>query len=149
VSCCPPRRWRAGPPHWPGPRSIPPGWPGNWPTEDDAHLADASISGEYSLFGTPQQALFGVNRSKGKRLQYFRPVSGTDPAFDPLRSALEGRQRPLAHAYWADPAPCSMLIDEVEAIWSAIAEHDDWSPFESKIEAIRRFGDAMTSDAAA
>jgi hypothetical protein len=42
-----------------------------------------------------------------------------------------------------------MLIDEVEAIWSAIAERDDWSPFESKIEAIRRFGDAMTSDAAA
>jgi hypothetical protein len=40
-----------------------------------------------------------------------------------------------------------MLIDEVEAIWSAIDEHDDWRPFESKIEAIRRLADAMTSDA--
>lgn len=60
------------------------GWPGNWPTEDDAQLADASVSGSYSLFGTEQQAMFGVNRSKGKRLQYTRPVADTDPAFGPL-----------------------------------------------------------------
>jgi uncharacterized protein YdiU (UPF0061 family) len=70
-------------------------------------------------------------------------------AFDGLRACLEGRQRLLTHSYWSDPAPCSMHIDEVESIWAAIADHDDWSPFESKIEAIRRFGDAMTSDAAA
>jgi len=41
-----------------------------------------------------------------------------------------------------------MLIDEVEAIWAAIAERDDWSMFEAKIVAIRRFGDAMKVDAA-
>jgi len=63
--------------------------------------------------------------------------------FDDLRAGLEGRERTLSHPYWSDPAPCSMLIDEVEAIWSAIADHDDWSPFESKIDAIRRFGEAM------
>jgi hypothetical protein len=40
-----------------------------------------------------------------------------------------------------------MLVEEVESIWSAIADHDDWRPFESKIEAVRRLGDAMTSDA--
>jgi hypothetical protein len=40
-----------------------------------------------------------------------------------------------------------MLIDEVESIWSSIAENDDWSPFESKIEAVRRLGDATASDA--
>ena len=71
------------------------------------------------------------------------------PEFDELRSRLKGRRRPLTHPYWADEGPCSMLIDEVEAIWAAIAEHDDWSPFESKIEAIRRFGDAMRADAPA
>jgi hypothetical protein len=42
-----------------------------------------------------------------------------------------------------------MHIDEVESIWSAIAENDDWGPFNAKIEAVRRLGDAMTSDAAA
>lgn len=67
--------------------------------------------------------------------------------FDELRARLEGRQHPLTHPYWSDPAPCSMQIDEVESIWAAISDDDDWSPFESKIEAIRRFGDAMTSDA--
>jgi uncharacterized protein YdiU (UPF0061 family) len=69
--------------------------------------------------------------------------------FDELRAKLAGRQHPLGHPYWSDPAPCSMLIDEVESIWGAIADNDDWGPFEAKIEAIRRMGDAMTSDAAA
>ena len=72
----------------------------------------------------------------------------TAPAFDALRSALSGRERPLAHPYWSDPAPCAMLIDEVEAIWAAIAEGDDWGPFETKIAAIRRFGEAHAADAA-
>lgn len=67
--------------------------------------------------------------------------------FDELRQQLEGRQRPLTHSYWCDAAPCSMHIDEVEAIWAAIADHDDWAPFESKIEAIRRMGEAMIADA--
>lgn len=69
-----------------------------------------------------------------------------DPLFEDLRAALDGRQRHLSHPYWDEEAPCSMLIDEVEAIWAAIADRNDWSPFEKKIAAIRRFGDAMTSD---
>ena len=35
-----------------------------------------------------------------------------------------------------------MLIDEVEMIWSAIADADDWTPFEAKIAAVRRMGAA-------
>ncbi|MDQ3077224.1 MAG: YdiU family protein [Pseudomonadota bacterium] len=70
-----------------------------------------------------------------------------DAVFDDLRRALDGRQRFLTHAYWSDPAPCSMLIDEVEEIWAAIATRDDWVPFEAKIAAIRRMGEAMASDA--
>ncbi len=46
--------------------------------------------------------------------------------------------------YWDDSAPCSMHIAEVEAIWAAIAERDDWSALDAKIAAIRRMGDAMT-----
>ena len=69
--------------------------------------------------------------------------------FDELRARLEGRQRPLTHPYWSDPSPCSMHIEEVEAIWTAIADHDDWSPFESKIESVRRLGEAVASDAPA
>jgi hypothetical protein len=70
-----------------------------------------------------------------------------DPTFDALRRELEGRLRPPTHEFWADEAPCSMSIDEVEEIWEAIAKDDDWAPFERKIAAIRRFGDAITTDA--
>ncbi|MXO47701.1 YdiU family protein [Erythrobacter vulgaris] len=47
-----------------------------------------------------------------------------------------------SHTYWAEGAPESMVIDEVEAIWSAIAERDDWQPLQGKIARLRRMGDA-------
>ncbi len=47
-----------------------------------------------------------------------------------------------SHDYWSDEAPCTMLIDEVEAIWAPIAERDDWQPLHAKVAAIRRMGAA-------
>ena len=46
------------------------------------------------------------------------------------------------HGYWSAEEPCSMHIEEVEAIWSAIAERDDWAPLYAKVAAIRDMGDA-------
>ena len=46
------------------------------------------------------------------------------------------------HPYWSEGAVQSMLVDEVETLWSAIAERDDWAPLEEKIIAIRQMGDA-------
>jgi len=88
-------------------------------------------------------------------LVFFDWRGGRDPGADKypseqfrnLSKALEGRERPEAHPYWSDPGPCSMPIDEVEAIWSAISERDDWRPFEDKVRAIRRMGEAMRGDA--
>ncbi|ARR55624.1 selenoprotein O [Rhizorhabdus wittichii DC-6] len=67
--------------------------------------------------------------------------------FAAFRDAIGGYQGVVAldHDYWSDAAPCSMLIDEVEAIWSAIDTDDDWSVLEAKITAIRRMGEAMRS----
>ena len=42
------------------------------------------------------------------------------------------------HAYFQDDDPQTMLIDEVEAIWAPIAEHDDWSVLADKIHQIHR-----------
>lgn len=61
-----------------------------------------------------------------------------------------GRCRPrpgirLDHPYFAGEAPCTMLIDEVEAIWAPIAESDDWSRFHAKIAEIRLMGEALES----
>ena len=53
----------------------------------------------------------------------------------------------LDHEYWSDPEPCSMHIEEVEAIWSAIAEADDWAPLHGKLAAVRRMGDALNPNA--
>ena len=36
-----------------------------------------------------------------------------------------------------------MLIEEVEAIWAAIAERDDWQPLTAKIAAAREMGQAL------
>lgn len=68
-----------------------------------------------------------------------------DPAFASLGLLLEKFEsvRTTDHSYWADPDPCSMHIEEVEAIWAGIAHEDDWSVFDAKIAAIRRMGEAM------
>jgi len=86
---------------------------------------------------------------------FFDWRGGRDPGeqaypreeFRQLAGLLNGRERPRSHPYWSDEAPCSMHIDEVEAIWSAIAERDDWRPFEEKITSIQRMGEAMDQDA--
>jgi uncharacterized protein YdiU (UPF0061 family) len=67
-------------------------------------------------------------------------------AFAPVRAALDGYSpRPgvrLDHPYFAD-RPCTMLIEDVEAIWAPIAGEDDWSLFRAKIAAIRSMGGAL------
>jgi len=88
---------------------------------------------------------------------FFDWRGGRDPGverypgdtFRKLAALLDGRARTQSHPYWSEADPCSMHIDEVEAIWAAIAEHDDWRPFEDKVRAIRRMGEAMEQDAAA
>ena len=65
-------------------------------------------------------------------------------AWDDLRAALApyAPRKSRDHAYWQG-GPCSMLIDEVEAIWTPIAEADDWSRVHAKVAAIRAMGDAL------
>jgi uncharacterized protein YdiU (UPF0061 family) len=46
------------------------------------------------------------------------------------------------HDYWNDNAPQSMVVEEVEAIWAAIDERDDWQPLRDKVAALRRMGEA-------
>ncbi|MDQ2877786.1 MAG: YdiU family protein [Pseudomonadota bacterium] len=73
------------------------------------------------------------------------PDSYADP-WTELRAALMP-YHPRAtreNAYWRGK-PCSMLIDEVEAIWSAIDARDDWTPFHAKIAAIRTMGAALAA----
>ena len=112
--------------------------------DDDRELAAALIKALASREAPIDRLFFDWRggRDPGRRVYPSEP-------FRALAKALEGRSRPLAHPYWSDAAPCSMQIDEVEAIWAAISERDDWQPFDDKVRAIRRMGEAMEQDAPA
>ncbi|MBN9080814.1 MAG: selenoprotein O [Rhizobiales bacterium 62-17] len=66
--------------------------------------------------------------------------------FAAVRADLMKRQTAagakIDHAYFARPAPCTMLIEEVEAIWAPIATADDWSLFHAKLAAIDEMAEA-------
>ena len=72
------------------------------------------------------------------------PHDYTAPAFVEFRDLVTGYRplTPIDHDYWAGSEPCSMLIEEVEAIWTPIAATDDWSMFDEKVAAIRAMGEA-------
>jgi serine/tyrosine/threonine adenylyltransferase len=90
---------------------------------------------------------------RGGRRRQPSPAEGAyaEETFDSFRSCI-ARHEPIegasAHEYWSDEEPCTMHIDEVEAIWSRIDEADDWSALYTKIDAIRRLGEAMRAPGA-
>lgn len=65
----------------------------------------------------------------------WTPVRDMAMDYSPLSTSI-------ADDYW-EGSPCSMHIEEVEAIWSAIDERDDWTPLHEKVTAIRRMGAAL------
>lgn len=87
----------------------------------------------YGGLARKEQALAGPS---GERYQGppFEALCRVLEAFTPARPEL------FEHAYFQGEGPCSLLIDEIEAIWSAIADEDDWGPFARKVEAIRAMG---------
>jgi len=85
---------------------------------------------------------------RGGRTRGPSPASSAyeEEPFAAFRSLVAGYQAApgaLDHDYWSDEAPCSMHIEEVEAIWARIDEADDWSALEAKVLAVRRMGAAM------
>ncbi len=67
-----------------------------------------------------------------------------DETWNPLRDLIEpyAPRRTRDDAYWQGE-PESMLIDEVEAIWAPIAEHDDWTLLHAKVARVRAMGRAL------
>ena len=51
----------------------------------------------------------------------------------------------LDHPYFARQTPCTMLIDEVEALWAPIAAEDNWSSLTTKLGDIRNMAEAYGS----
>jgi uncharacterized protein YdiU (UPF0061 family) len=71
------------------------------------------------------------------------------PAFAAVRDGLEARVRAdahaaLAHPYFQRPTPASLVIEEVETLWTAISERDDWSLFEAKLAEAAALREALS-----
>jgi len=83
----------------------------------------------YGGLARRDQALAGEAREKYQGYEFKRLVASLEryEPDDPAR---------LSHPYFTRGRPCTLLIDEIESIWSRIAEADDWSAFEAKIEEI-------------
>ena len=109
------------------------------PSDDAAAMIEAAVQG-MAASETPIDRFFHDWRGGD-------PREGADysgEAWAAYREAITGFEASGTndHPYWADDAPCSMHIDEVETIWSAIDKADDWAPLHEKVAAIRRMGEA-------
>jgi uncharacterized protein YdiU (UPF0061 family) len=100
---------------------------------DDAHVDFEEFF--FQMYGGPARpevrARFGTGPYQGER---WEKVAVLLERFTPLRSELP--------AYFAGARPETLLIEEIERVWSAIAERDDWGPFEAKVAALRARGAA-------
>ncbi|MCA9690669.1 MAG: YdiU family protein [Myxococcales bacterium] len=86
----------------------------------------------YGGVASERRALAGPGAA-GYRGDAFAELRGRLDPYEPRPDAR------LDDPYFAGDGPCSLLIDEIEAIWAAIAERDDWAPLERKVASIRRF----------
>ncbi len=109
--------------------------------------ADVALTGEVFAFLHATQMPFE---------QFFFDCQGGMPradadvykteAFTVLRQAFATFQpaapERLSHPYFAQAKPETLIIDEIEALWSGIAERDDWAPVYAKLKAIETAGQA-------
>jgi uncharacterized protein YdiU (UPF0061 family) len=116
--------------------------------------ADAALARAFAQFLEASQIPFeqawfdwhaGLSREaqamQGPAAAFYRHES-----FAEFRAALHG-YAPAAgarpdHAYFTRASPCTILIDEVEAIWAPIAERDDWSRLQAKLADIAQMAEA-------
>jgi uncharacterized protein YdiU (UPF0061 family) len=124
--------------------------------DDDAQLVDA-------LVAFLQESHVGFERCLfdwfGGEAAAPRALAGPAAAHYAGERFATLRRRLAAHAparpdladdpYFAGPGPCTMLIDEVEAIWAAIAARDDWGPLHAKLDDVERLRVRLGLDATA
>jgi len=111
--------------------------------DEDADLCSA-------VFEFLKESAVGVDRfffdwyageaSAGRAMRGPAAAHYAGPAFEALRPRL-GAHAPvaserLALPYYGLREPCSLLYDEIETIWAAIDERDDWGPLDAKLAAI-------------
>ncbi len=117
--------------------------------EKDAELAKAVVDFLISTRAPFERFFFDWRGGLASAQRAERSASAAlyqAPAFAPVRAALQERETTprarLDHRYFQRPEPCTMLIDEVESIWSGVAERDDWSALHAKLAEIGEMREA-------
>jgi uncharacterized protein YdiU (UPF0061 family) len=98
-------------------------------------LAESQVGYEQFFFDWYGGAVSAPRALAGLAAERYAGTS-----FEAVRRRLDaygpGAPERLAHPYWQRLRPCTLLIDEIETLWDAIAGRDDWSLFDAKIAAI-------------
>jgi uncharacterized protein YdiU (UPF0061 family) len=112
-------------------------------SEDDVELANAAFlalaeGGETLRWEPFFFDWFCGAASEARAMHGPRAAVYGGAAFVAFRGLLsryqpERRER-LAHPYFTRNDPHELLYDEIEALWAAIAERDDWAAFEAKLD---------------
>ena len=105
-------------------------------------LATSQIPFERFFFDAYGGAAAAARLARSPAAAEYRSTAAAEVVADLAAYAPRPTAR-LDHPYFADPAPCTLLIDEIEAIWAAIDVADRWTAFDAKIAAIRRMGEAL------
>jgi uncharacterized protein YdiU (UPF0061 family) len=90
-----------------------------------------------------------ASEARARRSPFAGAYAADDfkPVRERLLAAEPDRPERLAHPYFARAEPCTMLIDEVEALWAKIADADDWSGLAAKLAEIAEMREALGFDA--
>ena len=105
------------------------------------------VEADKALFAAAERAMLAS--SEGPDAFFFKHRGGRNAVSGAASgewSEMIARHVPAAaeaHPLWNESSAPALLIDEVETLWSAIAEHDDWQPLHDKIQKIRQLGDAL------
>ncbi len=90
----------------------------------EKHMHEAAI-GPDATFHAHRGGRNPPDSEFGELLRQFAPLDDADDAL------------------WSEAEAPSLVIEEVERVWSAIDKDDDWAPLAAKIGDIRRLGQAL------
>lgn len=121
------------------------------PPEDsaEAHTLTQAFWGAMQETTPPFQQVFhdllgggdAARRARSPIAEIYdrKPWADLRPGLEKLPPA-PGLAAVLANPQALETGPETLVIDEVEAIWSAIDRDDDWAPLHAKVDRIRKIG---------
>jgi uncharacterized protein YdiU (UPF0061 family) len=104
-------------------------------------LTSRGFEADSALIAAAEQAMRESGLSPDKFFHWHRFGRHAEGDFAAALSGFEPQGKD--HELWQEPAQPSLVIDEVERIWAAIEQVDDWRPLAAKIADIRRLGEAL------